>query len=297
MRYRRRWELTDAERAKVAEVRSRPIGLRDVLRLAVRSPRLTRELVRAALAGAKQSVATDQGVVWAIDAERVRQAVPEAASGACWVDERPFMRVLEPLLTPQLRVLDLGCGAGRLARHVAPEVAELICADLSPLLLAEARQALAEAGNVRFVQSEGVTLAGIADESVDLVFAQGVFSYLDPNPMLAILDEIRRVLHADGRLVFNAYTVDRPGWAARTLSQVRDSAARGRFGGTHFRAYTEAQLRAACATAGLEVERSVYEGEDLYPGGHLACIVLARPRLPSAVESDAKRLTSAGEQR
>ncbi|MGZ4395472.1 MAG: class I SAM-dependent methyltransferase [Gaiellaceae bacterium] len=186
------------------------------------------------------------------------------------------MRVLEPLLTPELRVLDFGCGAGRLTRHVAPKVAEVICADMSPLLLDEAKQALAGAGNVRFVQTDGATLAGIADESVDLVYAQGVFSFLDPNPMLAALDEIRRVLRPDGHLVFNAYTVDRPAWAARTLSQVRDSARRGRFGGAHNRAYTEPQLRAACEVAGLEVERSVYEGEDLYPGGHLACIVLAR---------------------
>ena len=274
--YERRWKLTDAEVERVKQARSRPLGFSDVLRPALRSPLLLRAIVSAMVEGAKQALPTNQGIVWLIDAERTRRAVPDAASGACWVDDRPFLRVLVPLLQPDSQLLDFGCGAGRLTRQIAAQVAEVTCVDISPLLLAEARHALSDFPNVKFVQTRGTSLVGIDDEYVDLVFAQGVFSYLDPNPALAILDEIHRVLADGGRVLFNAYTIDRPEWAQRALTQVRESAKRGRFGGTHYRAYTESQLGALCAAAGFEIERTVYEGADLYPDGHLACIIQAR---------------------
>ena len=100
---------------------------------------------RAAIEG----VSNDSGLVWTLDSARVRVLIPDAASGASWTDEAMFLRPLLPLLAPTMRDLEIGCGAGRIARHVAPHVRELVCADVSNILLDEARTHLATHPNVR----------------------------------------------------------------------------------------------------------------------------------------------------
>src|SRR6266404_5722042 len=81
-------KLTDAEVERVKQARSRPLGFSDVLRPALRSPLLLRAIVSAMVEGAKQALPTNQGIVWLIDAERTRRAVPVGStidrSCACW---------------------------------------------------------------------------------------------------------------------------------------------------------------------------------------------------------------------
>jgi SAM-dependent methyltransferase len=269
-----RFDLSEEERKRIAAVRDGPVGARETVGLLLRSPGIAREIVRAIPPALKHGL-QDAVIFSLIDAERARTAVPDAASGAAWVDERPFLRVLLPRLGEEMRVFDLGGGAGRLSRHAAPRVREVIVGDASSALLAEARRNLSMFANVGYFCNRGFSLAGLRDAEFDLVFSQGVFSYFDPNPALAMLSEVRRVLRPGGRLIFNVFTIERPEWARRAVEEVRSGLLQGRPRPGLYRAYTEQQIVALCEAAGLTVGERVYEGEDLYPGGHLACVFVA----------------------
>jgi SAM-dependent methyltransferase len=117
------------------------------------------------------------------------------------------------VLGPESRVLDLGCGSGRLLRALAPLVRSVLGVDVSAGMLAVAHQDCAMLANVHVVQTDGVDLAAIADRAFDLVIAVDVFPYLvscgagSPARHLA---EVHRVLRPRGTaLIINyAYQMD-----------------------------------------------------------------------------------------
>jgi SAM-dependent methyltransferase len=108
----------------------------------------------------------------------------------------PFETALESVEPPPKRVLDLGTGTGAGARAVAgrfPE-AEVVGADLSERMLAEARRALpAElASRVRFEAADASALP-YEDGSFDLVTLAN---------MIPFFDELARVVAPGGSLLF-----------------------------------------------------------------------------------------------
>jgi SAM-dependent methyltransferase len=82
------------------------------------------------------------------------------------------------LAGPGARILDVGCGIGRLGAALSPRVAEVIGLDVSPGMIAQARRRCAGLANLRFAVGSGRDLAGIADGSVDLVAFVDSFPYL-----------------------------------------------------------------------------------------------------------------------
>jgi SAM-dependent methyltransferase len=108
----------------------------------------------------------------------------------------PFEAALESVEPPPKRVLDLGTGTGAGARAVAgrfPE-AEVVGADLSERMLAEARRALpAElASRIRFEAADASALP-YDDASFDLVTLAN---------MIPFFDELARVVAPGGSLLF-----------------------------------------------------------------------------------------------
>jgi ubiquinone/menaquinone biosynthesis C-methylase UbiE len=108
----------------------------------------------------------------------------------------PFEAALESVEPPPKRVLDLGTGTGAGARAVAgrfPE-AEVVGADLSERMLAEARRALpAElASRIRFEAADASALP-YDDASFDLVTLAN---------MIPFFDELARVLSPGGHALF-----------------------------------------------------------------------------------------------
>lgn len=58
----------------------------------------------------------------------------------------------------QCRVLDLGAGVGRIAKHLAPHVREYVLADVSAVMLAKARERLAGIDNCDYIELPGYGL-------------------------------------------------------------------------------------------------------------------------------------------
>src|SRR5690606_17916463 len=102
-----------------------------------------------------QGLRDDPSLVWHLSGERLRQAAPGAATGALWYGDEEFVSVMDPLLHERAEVLEIGAGAGRVSRLVAPKVRRLVCTDLAETLLREAEANLAGHDNVEFVQVEG----------------------------------------------------------------------------------------------------------------------------------------------
>lgn len=119
------------------------------------------------------------------------------------------------------RVLDLGCGSGRLEAVLAPRVRSMVGVDISPAMLRLARQRCAVSANVHFVQVSGRDLAAVADQSCDVVLAIDSFPYLVQSGMALAerhMREIARVLGPHGELLIANFSYR--GDAARDRADV-----------------------------------------------------------------------------
>lgn len=98
-------------------------------------------------------------------------------------------------------VLDLGCGAGRVAGAIVAEARSVTGVDVSPGMVARARERVPAA---RFMTVNGAALC-LADHSIDVALAVDSFPFVVQAGLVeATLAEIARVLRPGGDLlVFN----------------------------------------------------------------------------------------------
>jgi SAM-dependent methyltransferase len=106
---------------------------------------------------------------------------------------------------PGRDLLDLGCGTGRFELALAPRVASVTGLDLSPAMVAAARERCAGLANVRLLATDGRDLRPFPDASFDAVIAVDSFPYLyqagGPAFVEAQLREARRVLRPRGDIL------------------------------------------------------------------------------------------------
>jgi ubiquinone/menaquinone biosynthesis C-methylase UbiE len=159
----------------------------------------------------------------------------------------PLFQAVRP--APTDRVLDVGCGAGRVSVSLASLVAHVTGVDLTPAMLDQARALQARAGvsNIEWKQADSTALP-LADGAFDLVISQAMFHHAaDPAATLA---EMRRVCAPGGRIAVNDLTpAPEKACAFDAIELLRDP--------SHRRAYTAEALRALGAGQNLE-EMSVH---------------------------------------
>lgn len=137
--------------------------------------------------------------LYAIDATRRKQSLdkfyergPELVSS--FVD--PVLQRLG--VDPSgLRVLEVGCGMGRLFAGLADRFGEVWGIDISEPMIEQGRvHCPVEA---RWIVGDGATLGGVDDESVDHVLSYEVFQHIPKREVIAsYLAEINRVLRPSG---------------------------------------------------------------------------------------------------
>ena len=182
---------------------------------------------------------------------------------------------------PTERVLEIGCGIGRMTRAIAARAGSVVALDVSSEMIARARVELADLPDVELVVGSGHDLDGLADAAFDAVYSFVVFQHIpDPAVTCAYITEIGRVLRPGGWTVFQVSEEpavhDRSRWAPGERS-VRAFLARrrGRRAGGCLApewlgsALSHADLLGALARGGLELVTTSGEGTQF-------CIVHAR---------------------
>jgi SAM-dependent methyltransferase len=97
----------------------------------------------------------------------------------------------------QMKVLEIGCGAGRITRPLANFFGEVYAVDISGEMVERARQALRELPNAHVYQNNGRDLdvlreAGLHDGDIDFAFTYIVFQHI---PSREIIENYVREVH------------------------------------------------------------------------------------------------------
>ncbi len=77
-----------------------------------------------------------------------------------------------------LRLLEIGCGIGRMTRHLADIFGEVHATDVSAEMIRQARERLRHLSNVFLHETSGCDFAGLPDEHFDLIFSAYVFQHV-----------------------------------------------------------------------------------------------------------------------
>jgi len=111
-------------------------------------------------------------------------------------------------------VLEIGCGVGRVGKHLAGRCRRWIGADVSPNMLKFAAERLRDFSNVEFVELSGNDLRPIADNSIDVVYCTVVFMHLESWDRYNYVLDAFRVLRPGGKLyVDNVNLCSDAGWS------------------------------------------------------------------------------------
>lgn len=120
---------------------------------------------------------------------------------------------------------DLGCGGGRIARHVAAKVGVLHCIDPSQAALAAAKVAMGNCRNACFHQA-AVDAIPLPDGSQDFGYSLGVLHHI-PDPEAGLRCCVEKLKPGAPFLLYLYYRFDnRPAWFS-ALWRVADIGRRG----------------------------------------------------------------------
>lgn len=140
---------------------------------------------------------------WYINTVRVQQDEAEFdETGRAEVDKllRSELAFLTQGRAPhELRVLEIGCGIGRMTRHLAKLFGEVHAVDVSGEMIRQARERLRAFPNVFCHETSGCDFAALPSDYFDLVFSAYVFQHVPSAAVIrANLVDAFRVLKPGG---------------------------------------------------------------------------------------------------
>ena len=134
---------------------------------------------------------------WTSAVERLRGVTNEE-----WASQMMHDLVLDHTAAGSA-VLEIGPGSGRWSAYLQPACDRLILIDVSGKAIDLCRQRFASAINVEYHVSVDGSLTAIEDDSVDLIFAYGVFVDFDEAWTERLLEDFPRILQPGGRAVIH----------------------------------------------------------------------------------------------
>jgi len=192
-------------------------------------------------------MAGDRGFWDSIAAKYAASPVKDQASYA------KKLEVTRDYMTPDMEVLEIGCGTGSTAIHHAPAVKHIRATDISEKMLIFAREKAEAAGvtNVTFECSAIDDLA-VPDGSIDMVMAHSILHLVADPP--AVLAKLHRMLKPGGVLVSSTVCLG-DSLAARAILLFAAPIGRmlGRFPDT-LQKLTEKKLVAMTEAAGFTID-------------------------------------------
>jgi SAM-dependent methyltransferase len=174
-------------------------------------------------------------------------------------------------------VLEIGCGVGRITRGLAAHAGQVLALDVSDEMLARAARHNPDLDRVRWVLGDGISLAGIEDQSIDACVSVVVFQHLpDAAITLGYVVEVGRVLRPEGWAalqISNDPAIHQPRTGLRLwLKSMVGRAPRGQRNPAWLGSHVElSDLRSAAGVGGMTVEKVWGEGSQY-------CQVLLRKR-------------------
>jgi ubiquinone/menaquinone biosynthesis C-methylase UbiE len=113
---------------------------------------------------------------------------------------RAEAEALRRFLGPDARVLDIGCGTGRVMEHLAPWCREVHGIDISERMVQGGRERLGHLTGVHFHHGNGYDLAAFEDGSFDVVYSIVALQHMPRTVAYNYLLESHRVLRQGGLL-------------------------------------------------------------------------------------------------
>jgi SAM-dependent methyltransferase len=119
------------------------------------------------------------------------------------LDLEALLSRLDVAIRSSDRVVEIGCGVGRLTRPLSARASHVLALDVSAEMLTRARRHNPQLTNVTWIHGDGISLAGIDDSSVDACVSHVVFQHIpDPEIVLGYVREMGRVLRGGGWAAF-----------------------------------------------------------------------------------------------
>jgi SAM-dependent methyltransferase len=154
--------------------------------------------------------------------------------------EEDYLRLVHPVfqklqfVPANHSMAELGCGAGRMTRTFAQRFQSVAAVDISTEMQSRAKSYLQSFSNIRWVLSDGESLPGLENASVDFVFSYLVLQHMPAKEVVfSSIREMMRILRPGGAFLFQFNGSERPtmNWKGRTIAGILDAfAARGLHG-------------------------------------------------------------------
>ena len=252
-----RFDATEEESRRVQALAGSSRGSMRLARLLVHQPQLVIHAAKTALRGASAGLRADHTLSWLIHVDTVRQVIPNGGMGATWGGLETFMGLVAKHVERTAHALELGCGGGRVTRHIRPLVGTLVANDVSDRILAEARAATVDLAPIDFRVTYGLG-DDLRDQQFDAVIGHELLMQFDFDELLRFCSNIHRSLKPGGLLIASVYTFDDPGEMAQHMGMIRDHGAGAR---SPFRVHrmprrTYQDIFEACGFEVVEVQRS-----------------------------------------
>jgi len=153
-----------------------------------------------------------QDAKWFINPLAFQQTDAEFDDTGASAVKRLLMDDLD-LLSPgrdplSLRVLELGCGIGRMTKSLAAAFGEVYATDVSGEMIRQAQQRLAGQSNVQLFETSGYDFADLPDEYFDLIFSAFVFQHVPSADIISSsLRDAYRTLKTGGAFKFETNSI------------------------------------------------------------------------------------------
>ena len=169
-----------------------------------------------------------------------------------------------------MNILDVGCGTGSHLELYQRYQCNLFGIDLSPSMLEVARERLGDSAQLDLGDATEMTYE---DDKFDLVISMLSLHEMSPETRLAVLNEIKRVLKSDGRILLIDFHPGPyeplQGWVSKTIIFFSELAA----GREHFKNYRQFMATGGLATL-LSQNQMNTEKQSILAGGTFAvCLV------------------------